>query len=67
MNYSKTNGIYLSKKEIEVIKPELDAFFKEVGKLLNNKAKLTIQPFPQHSLREKTLSKSKLLLSAKTF
>ena len=59
MNYSKTNGIYLSKKEIEVIKPELDAFFKEVGKLLNNKAKLTIQPFPQHSLREKTLSKSK--------
>lgn len=25
----------------------------------SDKAKLTIQPFPQHSLREKTLSKSK--------
>jgi len=60
MNASKIHGSYLSKKEVEVIKPELDAFFKEVGKLLNGKAKLVKQPFPQQTLKEKSLSKSKL-------
>lgn len=59
MNASKVNGSYLSKKEVEVIKPELDAFFKEVGKLLNGKAKLVKQPFPQQTLSGKSLSKSK--------
>lgn len=59
-------GFYLSKKELSVIKPELDYFFKEVGKLLNGKCILKAYPFPKtmkeepkkkESSREKTTSK----------
>ncbi len=59
-------GFYLSKKELSVIKPELDSFFKEVGKLMNGKCVLRAYPFPKTKAKEskatskmKTPSKSK--------
>lgn len=56
--YSKEEGRYLSKAEMDVIKPEVDKFWKEVGLLLNNKCTLKATPFPkietsnQHSATE---------------
>lgn len=44
--YERSYGIYLSKAEMDVIKPELDKFWKEVGLLLNDKCKLVATPFP---------------------
>lgn len=44
--YERSYGIYLSKAEMDVIKPELDKFWKEVGLLLNDKCKLVVTPFP---------------------
>lgn len=43
---SKDAGVYLSKAEMDVIKPELDKFWKEVGLLLNDKCKFVATPFP---------------------
>lgn len=43
---NKNSGKYLSKAEMDVIKPELDKFWKEVGLLLNDKCKLVATPFP---------------------
>lgn len=44
---SKDYGVYLSKAEMDVIKPEVDKFWKEVGLLLNNKCILKATPFPK--------------------
>ena len=40
------SGVYLTKKELSVIKPLLESFFKEVGNLMNNKCTLSKHGFP---------------------
>lgn len=52
---NKKYGIYLSRSEMDVIKPELDKFWKEVGLLLNDKCKVKATPFP----KDKTPKKEK--------
>lgn len=56
------DGAYLTKDEVDVIKPELDAFFTEVGKLLNDKCELRPCPFPEIapkvSAKKKTATKA---------
>lgn len=51
--YERSYGIYLSKKEMDVIKPELDKFWKEVGLLLNDKCKLKATPYPKNTTVKK--------------
>lgn len=50
---SKEVGKYLSKAEMDVIKPELDKFWKEVGLLLNDKCKLKATPYPKETTVKK--------------
>lgn len=50
---NKKSGKYLSKKEMDVIKPELDKFWKEVGLLLNDKCKLKATPYPKETTVKK--------------
>jgi hypothetical protein len=50
---SKQTGTYLSKAEMDVIKPELDKFWKEVGLLLNDKCKLKATPYPKDKTQKK--------------
>lgn len=52
---NKKYGIYLSRSEMDVIKPELDKFWKEVGLLLNDKCKVKATPYP----KDKTPKKEK--------
>ena len=69
-----STGHYLTKKEIKVIKPELDSFFKEVGNLLNNRCRLEKHGFPEakwiekmkiDSPKKKTMSKTNSPLKCK--
>lgn len=57
---SKDYGVYLSKAEMDVIKPELDKFWKEVGLLLNDKCKLKATPYPKDTTVKKKVKKTKL-------
>lgn len=50
---NKKYGIYLSRSEMDVIKPELDKFWKEVGLLLNDKCKVKATPFPKDTAVKK--------------
>lgn len=50
---NKLYGIYLSKAEMDVIKPELDKFWKEIGLLLNDKTKVKATPFPVVKVKTK--------------
>lgn len=50
---SKEVGKYLSKAEMDVIKNELDNFWKEVGLLLNDKCKLKATPYPKETTVKK--------------
>lgn len=50
---NKKYGIYLSRSEMDVIKPELDKFWKEVGLLLNDKCKVKATPFPKNTTVKK--------------
>ena len=50
---SKKTGTYLSKAEMDVIKPELDKFWKEIGLLLNDKCKLKATPYPKDKTQKK--------------
>lgn len=59
---SKDAGVYLSKAEMDVIKPELDKFWKEVGLLLNDKCKFVATPFPAS---EKKVAKLKAPIKLK--
>ncbi len=57
---SKDYGVYLSKDEMDVIKPELDKFWKEVGLLLNDKCKLKATPYPKETaVKKKAETKAK--------
>lgn len=57
--YERSYGIYLSKAEMDVIKPELDKFWKEVGLLLNDKCKLKATPYPKDTaVKKKTETKT---------
>ncbi|MCR5248334.1 MAG: hypothetical protein K6E14_11190 [Paludibacteraceae bacterium] len=58
--YERSYGIYLSKAEMDVIKPELDKFWKEVGLLLNDKCKLKATPYPKDTTVKKKVKKTKL-------
>lgn len=58
--YERSYGIYLSKAEMDVIKPELDKFWKEVGLLLNDKCKLKATPYPKNTTVKKKVKKTKL-------
>lgn len=61
--YERSYGIYLSKAEMDVIKPELDKFWKEVGLLLNDKCKLKATPYPKDTTVKKKVKKTKLYFS----
>lgn len=62
--YERSYGIYLSKAEMDVIKPELDKFWKEVGLLLNDKCKLKATPYPKDTtVKKKVKKKTKLYCS----
>ena len=58
--YERSYGIYLSKAEMDVIKPELDKFWKEVGLLLNDKCKVKATPYPKNTTVKKKVKKTKL-------
>lgn len=62
--YERSYGIYLSKAEMDVIKPELDKFWKEVGLLLNDKCKLKATPYPKDKTQKKEKTAPK---AAKSF
>lgn len=56
---SKEVGKYLSKAEMDVIKKELDNFWKEVGLLLNDKCKLKATTYPKETtVKKKAKTKS---------
>lgn len=57
---NKKYGIYLSRSEMDVIKPELDKFWKEVGLLLNDKCKVKATPYPKDTTVKKKVKKTKL-------
>lgn len=57
---NKKYGIYLSRSEMDVIKPELDKFWKEVGLLLNDKCKVKATPYPKNTTVKKKVKKTKL-------
>lgn len=54
---SKEYGMYLSRAEMDVIKPEIDKFWKEVALLLNNKCTLKKTPFPVVKIKPKNEKK----------
>lgn len=61
---NKKYGIYLSRSEMDVIKPELDKFWKEVGLLLNDKCKVKATPYPKDKSQKKEKNAPK---AAKSF